>query len=224
MEESPSGLASLLERTNEFMYEQTSIVIVKDEGRTERKSAVVAGATARAAITRGDEFNRNRMLLQPHPIKTGMFDGSTQTEWQDFRFELPGNEEKRLLLQSFIETGRKYRRGFVAGEMLNRENFDESCEISDVEDELNFALHGDDVSEILLFDDFGTGSDDSEVIIVRKKSDSEDEDTPPVDSNVWNDITSPRVFQKEVIIASTNEKDEEEEEEKEEEEKEEEQE
>ena len=62
--------------------------------------------------------------------------------------------------------------------------------LSDVEDNLDFALLGDDLSEILLEDHLGTDSDDSDVIVVRKKrrieiieSDSEDQDTPPVDSN-----------------------------------------
>ena len=70
---------------------------------------------------------------------------------------------------------------------MEGENFDDSCEISDVEDDLDFALLGDDLSEILLEDHLGT---DSDVIVVRKKrrieiieSDSEDQDTPPVDSN-----------------------------------------
>ncbi len=49
---------------------------------------------------------------------------------------------------------------------MEGENFDDSCEISDVEDELDCVLHGDDLSEILLGDDFGT---DSDVIIARKK-------------------------------------------------------
>lgn len=42
----------------------------------------------------------------------------------------------------------------------------------------------------------GTDSSDSDVIVIRKKkrieiieSDSEDENTPAVDSNVWSDIT-----------------------------------
>lgn len=79
---------------------------------------------------------------------------------------------------------------------MEGENFDDSCEISDVEDELDFVLHGDNLSEILPGDDIGTDSDDSDIIIVRKKrriqiieSDSEEEDAPPADTNTWSDIT-----------------------------------
>lgn len=51
---------------------------------------------------------------------------------------------------------------------MEGENFDDICEISDVEDELDFALLADDLSEIEL-DNLETDSDDSDVIVVRKK-------------------------------------------------------
>lgn len=51
---------------------------------------------------------------------------------------------------------------------MKGENFDDSCEISGVEDELDFALLADDLSEIEL-DHLETDSDDSDVIVVRKK-------------------------------------------------------
>lgn len=81
---------------------------------------------------------------------------------------------------------------------MEGENFDDNCEISDVENELDFELHADDLSEILLSDDFGT---DSDVIIVRKKeefkllfeSDSHEEGVAPADINIWSDITVPRI-------------------------------
>ena len=43
---------------------------------------------------------------------------------------------------------------------------DDSCEISDVEDELDFALLADDLNKIELEDHLET---DSDVIVVRKK-------------------------------------------------------
>lgn len=46
---------------------------------------------------------------------------------------------------------------------MEGENFDDSCEISDVEDELDFALLADDLSEIEI---------DSDVIVVKKKKNS----------------------------------------------------
>ena len=65
---------------------------------------------------------------------------------------------------------------------MEGKNLGDSCEISDVESDLEFALLADDLSEILLEDHLGT---DSDVTVVRKKrriaiieSDSEDEDTP----------------------------------------------
>ncbi|KAF5291612.1 hypothetical protein FQA39_LY14334 [Lamprigera yunnana] len=104
------------------------------------------------------------------------------------------------------------------------ENFDESCKISGVEDELDFALHGDDLSEILLFDDCGTDGDDSDVIIVKKRriqiieSDSEDEDTPPVDSNEVGEEEEQEDEKEEVEEEKEEEEQEEEVEEEEEEE------
>lgn len=52
---------------------------------------------------------------------------------------------------------------------MEDENFNDSCQISDVENDFDFNLLGDDYSKVLLENDSGTDSDDSDVIVVRKK-------------------------------------------------------
>jgi len=83
---------------------------------------------------------------------------------------------------------------------MAEQNFEDNCEISDSEDELDLDLLRDHLSNMLLDNDLESDgddsddSDDSDVITVRKRrripiieSGTEEEDLPPAET--WRDIT-----------------------------------